>query len=393
MADIDFLCPHCKQQIIADEAWCGQQIQCPACQANINVPARKPAATARATHTLAPEVPKETKLSFVNQAQKPATENRNIPIRNLAPPPAKKKSPLIPIAQVAGILLILGAAVYFGWPYVQKWQDKANASRRDAEKNADGGQVGHIAELNSVLDKTEPGRPLGGDAPRSSGPKRRPGAAEIALPGDPTAGATPPAATATEATLPLIPAVWTLEVGTAKIPEGKVNGSISGASFAPASIRLDPVPTAQVLRFTEGATLSPDREILLYLHFKAGEKIGGQKLTVSKETRGGGIPSVVKRWKTNPKYAPTMKTYASGYALKLEFGQPTNGIVPGKLFLALPDNEQSVVAGVFNATSSIPEAASDAAAAAAGQPMITPAAPGLSPADRAAFEKRYGIRR
>jgi hypothetical protein len=63
--------------------------------------------------------------------------------------------------------------------------------------------------------------------------------------------------------------------------------------------------------------------------------------------------------------------------------------VNGKIYLALPDPEQSVVAGTF-------QAALSQATPGAEQPVVTtPNAP-TSPQDaaaRAAFERRYGTRR
>jgi len=37
----------------------------------------------------------------------------------------------------------------------------------------------------------------------------------------------------------------------------------------------------------------------------------------------------------------------------LELGQPAGGVINGKVYLALPDAEQSVVAGVFRAETSL----------------------------------------
>jgi hypothetical protein len=69
--------------------------------------------------------------------------------------------------------------------------------------------------------------------------------------------------------------------------------------------------------------------------------------------------------------------------MKLEFGQLTNGVVPGKVFIALPDDERSVVAGLFKASVTVPAAAATAPAAA---PAATPA----SAAEKAAMDRRYG---
>jgi len=58
-------------------------------------------------------------------------------------------------------------------------------------------------------------------------------------------------------------------------------------------------------------------------------------------------PQVAKRWKTNPRYQPNLKSFASGYVMKLEFGELTNNIVPGKIYLALPDTEQNSCRGTL----------------------------------------------
>ena len=77
--------------------------------------------------------------------------------------------------------------------------------------------------------------------------------------------------------------------------------------------------------------------------------------------------------------------------MNLEVNQLQDGNATGKIYLALPDTEQSVVAGVFKALGGT-NAANPAAAAAAG---ATPAAaaPAASSGEKAAFDKRYGIKK
>jgi hypothetical protein len=104
--------------------------------------------------------------------------------------------------------------------------------------------------------------------------------------------------------------------------------------------------------------------------------------------KGADVPRVLKRWKPSATAAVQQKFFTTGYAMKLELGQaPSDGNIPGKIFLALPDTEQSVVAGLFK----IQPASSEPVAA---QPMIQAptAAPTAPSADRAAFQKRYGTR-
>jgi hypothetical protein len=403
MADIKFACPSCHQHITCDELWCGQEIACPICQAPLTVPpkpAPKPAVrttgSGQGHNALVPKPPAAPtpKLSIGAQANTEAPgaglANRNIPIRNLAPEAKKKKNPVVKILTTIVVVAVLGVGGYYGFQWLMAMQAKSNAASDREMANADGGQVGHISELNNFLDATEPGGAGLGSIPRRqpSGAPRTPGAAGgqamSADADDETADAG--AAAPAEKPLPVIPPVYTLEAEAAKIPEGRVNGMISGTNFVAETVSIVPSTTTQVLKLTQGAEASPDREILVYLKLKAGEKLGGQKITVTKDTRNPAISSVMKRWKTNPRYAPTSKAFSGGFALKLELGQPGEGFIPGKIYLALPDTEQTVVAGVFKATSA--QAYADPTAASAVASPVPPA--GRNPAETEMMRRRYG---
>jgi len=235
------------------------------------------------------------------------------------------------------VVVVLGVGGYFGYGFFTQWQ----AKRAEAAKLASAPPP----VTNAVPAEPEPPPP----------PKE----------------------------LPLLPAVWTLEVDQAKIPEGKANGSISGTNF----IVETAVCTPQILRLAQGAALSPDREILVYLHLNAGESLTNHTWTVSKDVRNKEVSQVVKRWKTNPRYAPQERRFSSGYAMKLELGAVTSNVISGKIFLALPDTEQSVVAGQFKAVTTL------ASAAPTGE--VTPAPPVAAPAaaENPAFRQRYGKKR
>lgn len=393
MAEIKFLCPSCNQSITCDDAWSGHEIQCPICQGALTVPTRATAPAAAGGSPLVPQPPPgaKTRLSTAVPAQKPAAQGRAIPIRNLAPPAPKKGNLALKILQGVVIAAALGVGAYFGYGFIVKMQNKANAESEKMARESDGGQVGHIAELHGVLDATEPGGSGLPRGPVGSGPRSRPTGvgAEIPMgdapPADGTAGAPNPAQPA----LPVVPPQYDLNVATAKIPQGRVNGTVSGAEFVAEQVRLDRVGTSTVLRFIQGAIASPDREVMVYLRLKPGEKVGGQKLTISADMRGASVPQVVKRWKTNPRYAPQMKTYGTGYAMKLELGETAEGAstLPGRVIICLPDNEKTVVAGVFQAELG-PGLASEAMPG-----VVAPAPTGaeaMPSAEREMFQRRYG---
>ena len=397
MADIKFACPNCGQHITCDELWGGHQLDCPSCKNPLVVPApaAPPPPQPAAPRSLTPKPPAaaEPRLA-VNTGHAaaqagPNAPQRTIPIRNLTPPPPKKKNAVVTYSIWAMVLIALGVGGYFGYGFVSRMQNKVTTASNEAAKNSDGGQVGHIANLYKTLDATEPGRaPAGGS---TAGPRqRRTGVGqEIPMAAGTGSGSAADSTTPnTTDTQPLIPAVWTLDLSKARIPDGRANGSIAGTNFVPDTARVDPVQTAQVLRLVQGQVTAPDREVLIYLHLKSGEKVGGQSLNISQDMSGTGVPQVTKRWKNNPRYAPQYKSFTSGYAMRLELGQAADGTVPGKIFLALPDPEQSVVAGMFKATIVTNVPTMDATAQAA--PMAVPTTP-TSP--DAAMQARYGLRR
>jgi hypothetical protein len=264
-------------------------------------------------------------------------------------------------AIAAAVIVALGAGGYLGWPYFQQWREKSKTKSDEAAKPADSGQPAQAADASAP-------------APAPGMGKRVPGAPGAA-----------PGAAADLAQAPLLPVTYTLDIDSAQIPEGRANGTLAGTNYVVETSRVDPSGTAQVLRLTQGQVANPDRELLIYLHLSAGETLAGYNLKVPKD-KTTGAPQILRRWKANPKTALQSKSFPNGYALRLELGQPGTGGIPGKIYLALPDPEQSVVAGQIVVSVGTPAAGAAAAAA----PAATPAA---SPAANAAFDKRYGIKR
>jgi hypothetical protein len=266
--------------------------------------------------------------------------------------PQKKGGSAMKIVGWSLVLVALGVGGWFGFKYVKKTQDSANDQSKKEAQMSDGGQVGHIANLNSVLDATEPGGRMMGGGGRDAGlpsPRRRSGPNAAAIGGSDG-----------EKQLPVVPAEYTLDLATAKIPESKVNGMISGTNFVADGARLIGQPGTLVLSLYQGKLASPDRDLLVYLHLKPGEKLAGHTWEITPDTKGG--PQVWKRWKPDPRYALKPQTYNTGYAMKLELGAVAGGEIPGKIFVALPDTEKSVVAGVFTAETPLPDTPATAGA-------------------------------
>lgn len=359
MPELQFNCPQCSLLIACDEQWAGQQTQCPGCQAAIIVPEKQPAAP---VNPLVPQVPTgaEPRLSIGQARHQAATRapQASAPtpgstFRGSRPEAPKKKNKALEALKIVAVIAVLGVAGFFGFKYVKQWQDKRNADSAREARNRDGGQVGHIANLYEVLDATEPGHGLGASSLRDD---------------DLRAGR--------EKNKPPVAPVWTLDLAAAKIPDSPVNGTISGATnFVAEETRLDVSNGSLVLRFVQGTLLAPERELLIYLRLKAGEKLAGHTWSITADTKPA--LQVTKRWKPAPGLAPKLQSYSTGYAMKLELGSVSQGEIPGKIFIALPDTEHSVVAGIFTADTSLPDSP---VVAGAGATNAAPAAAPMRPA-------------
>jgi hypothetical protein len=162
---------------------------------------------------------------------------------------------------------------------------------------------------------------------------------------DPNAAPPPPANT----NKPIVAPKYTLDLKWAKIPDCQANGTVSGANFLLANARLDRVDRSHILSLRQGSGPSPDLEIRVYLRLNAGEGITNRTWAVSEETKTGAM-TVMKGWKPRAGYAPITKSYNGGYTMKVELGKlGEDNMIDGKIYVALPDTEQTVVAGNFRA--------------------------------------------
>ena len=337
MADFKFSCPHCSIDIECDELWSGHEIQCPSCHKEFTVPA-KPSGPSAASLASAKAAQPKLSISAAHAqhvaATKPIAPQVAAYEQRLQQAKAGQKGSATKWIVIGAVVIILGVGGYFGYGYFTEWK----AKRDEAAKQA----AAPPPPTNAAPAQPEPPPP----------PKE----------------------------LPILPAVWTLDLAQAKIPEGKANGSITGTNFVVETAFCTP----QMLGLYQGTPRSPDCALVVYLNLKPGESLTNRTFTVEPDKRDSGVRSVLKEWKTDPRYAPHTKPFSSGYLMKLELGDMTSNILSGKIYVALPDTEQSVVAGLFKATVPTMSGSPNGASVQAAQ-----ASPKASAAD-AAYEKRYG---
>jgi DNA-directed RNA polymerase subunit RPC12/RpoP len=136
---------------------------------------------------------------------------------------------------------------------------------------------------------------------------------------------------------------WTMDVTNAPIPEQTVCGSIHGSGFMCERATLQ----GGMLTLRQGAKWPPDLGLSVVLFAQQGEELSGKTVVVAPD-RQPPLPRVVMRWK-NEQDKAVSPTITSGYALKVIFGQPANNRMPGKLYIAFPDDQRSFAAGTFDA--------------------------------------------
>jgi len=323
MSEFTFSCPLCHQDIVCDEQYHGQQLQCPICQGEITAPAAetKPAGKLGIRMTGG-----EKHMPVGPRFQKPVV--------------AEKKSGLGKGAMVTVAILLVLVMLFFVARY-----------------------TGYDRYLPAFLGRRSP--TIAADTTAGAGPDKT-----AAAPAE-AAAATPPPPPASPA-----PVGWMTNLANAEIPTNTVHGKITATDFNCDSAQV----VNGILFLRQGKDASPDLELGVLFGLRAGESLAGKTFDVGPEARVA--PRVWKKWRVAGKPVLQQKVYSKGYAMKLQFGEVTEDKISGKVYLCLPDEEQTAAAGSFVASFS---------AAMVAQPAVQPATTPATPMSED-MRKRYGVR-
>ncbi len=140
---------------------------------------------------------------------------------------------------------------------------------------------------------------------------------------------------------------WTLNLADAKIPEAPVAGQINGQRFAMQRAMIK----GGMLVLWQGTKWPPDAGMAVDFFARQAEDVAGK--TVIVEAARTNAPLLLVRWKDEQGELVTQH-YHEGYALRVEFGPIAGPRLPGKIYLAAPDDEKSYLAGTFDAEISRP---------------------------------------
>ena len=126
------------------------------------------------------------------------------------------------------------------------------------------------------------------------------------------------------------------------IPSQPVAGQLQGSAFVPETVELE----GSVLTFRQGdGPLAA--EIKLFLYTQPWEVPTERSFKLLKAPAGEGAPHVRVRLPEPGQNAPRQRDYSDKYTLVLELGKEQDRRVPGKIYLTLPDEDGSRIAGTF----------------------------------------------
>ena len=318
MSNFKFFCPSCGQHVECDAGYALRRVNCPACRQLIQVPPAQPAMAAP------PPI-----------APPSLCQPTPVPSGPLGATPAAIRSPVKTSGlAVASLCCSLGTLVVgpFGFVpgiicgHMAKSQIKRSLGLGGSGMATAGLAVGYGFLVLSVI----------GVVVLASffvvGARQLQKA--TSNPQNSTSQSSPPV-TAGEASPDRI----------AKSAEGTtLAGKIHGQDFVCEKAKLE----NGILTLRQGKDFFADREVMIFLFPKPGESLEEKTFDIGKNNNGT-TPHVWLKWKEPGKNLPEQKAYTSGYTMRLEFGTITDGMLPGKIRVSLPDAEQSFAEGTFQA--------------------------------------------
>jgi Domain of unknown function (DUF4190) len=128
---------------------------------------------------------------------------------------------------------------------------------------------------------------------------------------------------------------WTSDIGKTPFPNHPASGKIRGKDF-----------TVKTALFRHGGIrISSANGMSLEIFRGLGKTIEGQSYEIQSDDDSPGNPHIRMSW--NQDGVIQTATFSKGYGMKLQFGQAVNGKVSAKIYLCLPDDSKSYVAGAF----------------------------------------------
>jgi uncharacterized protein DUF4190 len=378
MSDFKFSCPACGQHLSGDSAYRGLQITCPVCQQTITVPGQ---ASAARTAAAGPAGGGPPPLAYGSVGGTPP-----LPRPAQRPPTGPTRTSGLALAS---IICSVGSFIIIPLGFIPGIICGHMAKKRIARDPMLGGRglakagliigyaglgltvlalVGFVAFFflmgrQALMLTPQQGGPMpSGSSSRQvpsppqsvplNVPSQRPDSPLPALPESPAPTAprsVPPpnfsmaGPDSSSIDAPPDGSGWTLNLGNAIIPVGAVSGRIHKRPFTAQAVTCE----GGWLKFKQGTGFFADLEMSVVLFIQDPAELAGKTFNIRGREQFGSKPHIWMGWKDQESSPPQQKSWMENYALKLEFGQPSGGKLPGKIYLCVPDAEKSFIRGTF----------------------------------------------
>ncbi len=154
-----FSCSQCGQHIAYDEAWAGQQIQCPACQSSIVVPQIQRLPPKPSAPAVTKEPPKPAVAKLAPGVTQVARSSAHAPaaIKRALPRPPRGENSLLKYSVMAVVIaILLGVGYFYGLPLITGALPQEPAANSPARSSQGGGSMGGpMGEVNGAMDVSE----------------------------------------------------------------------------------------------------------------------------------------------------------------------------------------------------------------------------------------------
>jgi len=128
---------------------------------------------------------------------------------------------------------------------------------------------------------------------------------------------------------------WANDLKKMKASDETVAGRVMGAEFKPGKIEL----------LSTGLSLQSGKDLIhVFLNLKSGQGIEGRTFEFRADDEK--VPAI--HYHVHSVKPIAVGSYSKGYTMRLEFGKEKDGSIPGKLYLCLPDQKKSWIAGSFS---------------------------------------------
>ena len=325
MSEFKFSCPACGQNILCDTSHVGTEIACPDCKATIVVPKETAGTTDVATQTGNPPALPGNIATTAQRTSGLAVASLVCSLSSLVTcvgwlpgiicghlaksrirrNPSLKGNGLATAGLVIGYLILMlevGTAGYRIWSFSNAVKQGIVNVRHDLATNniiVIRTQPTTASNANQQVEPVKP-KPVATDNPQIEPAKSE----------------------------------WTSDISKMSFPDHPVSGKLHGIDF-----------TFKTATFRNGDLKISSGSGMLLDIFRLGMDIEGQSYGIQSVDSGNTNPHVKMTW--NEGDVVQSSTFSKGYGMKLQFDQAINRTISGKIYLCLPDDSKSYVAGTF----------------------------------------------